>query len=227
MKYHLIKLKILLYKNINNFKILYIILYNMPTCGTTISINILPFQLDVAVISSAISPIIQRNATDHIINLDAITITESLFKRIFYANGETFAVNQNALLDTTLVPYISLTNHYRSVLAAPFSLVDEIFKNIETDLHIHRNMLSTCSSIALNKQLTAVQTLCNLPVSNVMCSLNWSEIINAVRSEYDSIQTPRPVTGEAVLTISVAFVCPTTGVFPTVVKVNYKTILTL
>jgi hypothetical protein len=199
----------------------------MPTSGTNISINILPFQLDVAVISSTISPIIQRNATDHIINLDAISITESLFKSIFYANDEIFEVNQNALLDVSLVPYISLTNQYRSVLSTPFSLVNEIFKNIETDLHINRNMLSTCSSIALNKQLTAVQTLCDLPINNVMCSLNWSEILNAVRDEYVSIQTPRPVTGEAVLTISVAFVCPTTGVFPTVVKVNYKTILTL
>jgi hypothetical protein len=199
----------------------------MPTSGTNISINILPFQLDVAVISSTISPIIQRNATDHIINLDAISITESLFKSIFYANDEIFEVNQNALLDVSLVPYISLTNQYRSVLSTPFSLVNEIFKNIETDLHINRNMLSTCSSIALNKQLTAVQTLCDLPINNVMCSLNWSEILNTVRDEYVSIQTPRPVTGEAVLTISVAFVCPTTGVFPTVVKVNYKTILTL
>jgi hypothetical protein len=181
---------------------------------------IVPFKLDFAVCSKNYSAINLRNNNDHVIELDNISISESLFKSIFYQT-DNFSINPGAALQPSTLIFISFIN--QTVLGVKFCLVDEIYKNIENDLGISRILFSPCTNIALNKQLGSIKSLCDIINSGtILCSMNWSEIVNSVRCEFDNVD-PINTNPTVVLTLSVVFTTPTTGVNATIIKFNFLT----
>lgn len=183
------------------------------------------FQIDIAVIDQDISEVHKQNMLNHIIDLDCITLSEAKFKQLFY-RCNTFAIpNVNIHLDEDLKKYIQFT--YFTILGKQFCLIDEIYKNIESDLGFSRQMFSIGSNIALNKQINALKTLSDLiHNSQITSSLTWDDVINTTTCEFNEYD-PMPKSPEVILTISVVFKCPTPGVYPIIIRINYKTHVTI
>jgi hypothetical protein len=188
--------------------------------STTKSISlVVPIQIDFAVYSRQITPIIMKNPLDHIVELDAIDITESLFKSIFYLTNN-FSINPNVIFDPVLLSYISFDN--KTSLGNHFCLFDELIKNFENDLGVSSSMFSPCTNIALNKEINGIKSLYDLIQSGtIVCSLTWTDIINAVRCETTTN------TANVILTLSVVFTNQTQGINATIIKFNFSTSVTI
>ena len=63
----------------------------------------------------------------------------------------------------------------------------------------------------------------NLNLTNITCSLNWDEVVQTLTAEFGDVT----VTPAVLLTVSVVFLSPTTGVKPVIIKFNYLTTITL
>ena len=180
-------------------------------------------QVDIAVISHNYCPVNLNNPGDHVIDFDLIMVEEATFKSIFY-NVPTFSIAPLTAADPELFPYISLMPQHRSVAGIPFYLLETIYQNLEMDLHISRMSFSSGSKIALNKNITKMTSLSALRISNVVSSLAWPEIIDTIVSVYD---TNGLSSVAATLTVSVLLTSPTPNVFPTILRFNYGTTVTL
>lgn len=180
-------------------------------------------QVDIAVISHNYAPMNLNSSTDHVIELDLIEIDEATFKSIFYTTPS-FSIAPLTAANPELFPYISLMPQHRTVSGAPFYLLETIYVNLETDLHLSRLSFASGSKIALNKNITKMTSLSSLRVSNVISSLTWEEIIDTIVSTYD-------VTGMAsvsvTLIVSIVLSSPTPNVYPTILHFNYATTVTL
>lgn len=96
-----------------------------------------------------------------------------------------------------LSKYISLMAPYRSKYPSgdPFSLQDDILDHIVIDLNTaypsFLELFNTCSFIDFNKEMTNIKTLNDLiPSASVSasCALNWNNILELVRAEYDEVE---------------------------------------
>jgi len=180
-------------------------------------------SVDVAVISHNYATMNLNSSTDHVTDFDAISIDEATFKSIFYT-APTFSIAPLTASNSVLFPYISLMPQHRTVAGASFYLLETIYENLETDLHMSRMSFSAGSKIALNKNITKMTSLCSLRISNVVSSLSWSEIIDTIVSTYDVVG----LTSVAVtLIISIILASPTPNVFPTILHFNYATTVAL
>jgi hypothetical protein len=79
-----------------------------------------------------------------------------------------------------------VTNH-------AFSLQDEILDNIVLDLTDAYpgvlELFNTCSFINFNKEMVGLKTLNDIiPSAAASCSLDWGNVLELVRSEYDEVQ---------------------------------------
>jgi hypothetical protein len=180
----------------------------------------IPYQLDIAVICEKMPKLILRSGQEHIIDLDPVDIDESLFKSIFY-KCDSFSITPLTTLPSCVKPLLSFTQ--RTVFNEPFSLIKTIIKYIESDLSITKDMISTCSFINLNKLINSIDTLYDINLTNVTCSLNWSDIVKTFKAYLPNTS----VTPKSLLSVSVVFASPTEGVKPVVVKFNYLTTITL
>jgi hypothetical protein len=177
------------------------------------------FRLDFAVYAKTTPQINLINNLDHIISLDNITIDETLFKSIFYQT-DNFAINPNAALDELSLSKISFSN--LTVSGVHFCLFDVILQNIEADLGVSSSMFSPCTNMALHKEINAVKSLVDLiQTGTIICSMKWSDIINALRCEENN------GVADVILTLTVVFTNPTVGVNSTIIKFNYKTSITI
>ena len=188
--------------------------------SNTLVINV-PYQLDVAIITQNFQEISLQTGSEHVFDLDLKNITESMFKSIFYKSNA-FSITPKANLIPEALDLIRFTNQTYS--SHPFSLLDTITHNIINDLSITQNMISTNSLINLNKDLNSLLTLCDLSVSNVTNSLNWSDIVNTLIAEFG---VDKDVSPPVILTVSVIFVTPTPNVNNTIIRFNFKTTVTL
>ena len=192
-----------------------------------LEVNVVPYQLDIAVITQTFSEL-HRKSGEHIINLDFIEISEDVFKSIFYQTNS-FSISSTVKSIPELLKLISFKG--QNVNGHPFCLVDSIMENIEKDLGVSINMLSICSLINLNKEIISIKSLADLSITNISCSLSWSEILEVIRCEYDKTSCGSdpniPDTALVILTISVIFVTPNEGIFPTIIRFNYKVRITL
>jgi hypothetical protein len=179
-----------------------------------------PFQFDVAVITQNTPQLTLQTGSEHIYELDIIAISESIFKSIFY-RANNFSVASNTLLTPIELSYISFFG--RAVCNQPFSLIETIITNIENDLNITQDMFTPCSLINLNKLINSIRTIADLNLSNVTCSLSWSEIMLTLFAEFGNVTVTPPV----ILTVSVVFISPTQGVKPVIIKFNFLTTITL
>lgn len=183
------------------------------------------FQIDIAVIDQDIADINKQNLLSHIIDLDTISILETDLKQLFYKCNNFSIPNINANLNTELTEYISFNSF--CILGKHFCLLDEIYKHIENDLGFTRDMFSTSTNIALNKQINAIKTLSDIVYTScVSASLTWDDIINTVTCQFNEYK-PMPKSPEVILTLSVVFKCPTPGVYPIIIRINYKTNITI
>lgn len=179
----------------------------------------LVFRLDFAVYARVTSQVNLIKNEDHVINLDTITIDETLFKSIFYQT-DNFAINPNAALDALSLSKISFSN--QTVSGGEFCLFDTIIQNIETDLGISSSMFSPCTNIALYKDINSIKSLCDLiQTGTIVCSMTWTDIINSIRCE------SKNNIADVILTLSVVFTNPTTGVNATIIRFNFRTSITI
>jgi hypothetical protein len=180
-------------------------------------------QVDIAVISHNYCPINLNNPGDHTIDFDLIPIDEETFKSIFY-NTPTFSIAPLTASNPDLFPFISLMPQHRTVAGTSFYLLETIYENLEMDLHVSRMSFSSGSKIALNKNITKMTSLNALRISNVVSSLSWPEIVDTIVSVYD---TEGLTSVGATLTVSVLLTSPTPNVYPTILRFNYGTTVTL
>lgn len=96
-----------------------------------------------------------------------------------------------------LSQYISLMAPYRKKFPSndPFSLQDDLLDHIVLDLNTaypsFLELFNTCSFIEFNKEMTNIKTLNDLIPSasvNPSCALNWSNLLELVRAEYDEVE---------------------------------------
>jgi len=185
------------------------------------------FLLDIAVISQEFSPIQATSTDNHIIELDEIEIDKESFTQLFYPNGGNFGIDITKLHEIKInkpkiIEYISFSPCFRSINnGEPFSLLEQIILNIESDLNITRNCFEKTTLIELSKELSNIKTLANINCCNVLCSLNWSNIITILKNEYLDRRSTNPL-NQALLVISVIFKTSNLDILPTLVKFKYR-----
>lgn len=182
--------------------------------------------VDVAVMTQALQSINIRN-DEHRVVLDKIVIDSTLFRSIFYSNGNNFALNQAYLSDLkSIIQYVSLDDPYRTVNGNDFCLVDTIYDNIEEDLGVLRDNFTPCSNIALNTELSGIKTLYDLKKLTPACALTWETLENLAACECDQpVDVPTNVRMNLVITVvfSTDTVGTTSVIKPTVLRLFYET----
>jgi len=96
-----------------------------------------------------------------------------------------------------MAQYISLLPPARKKYPSneAFSLIDEILDNIVLDMNsvypTFLELFNTCSFIDFNKEMTNIKSLNDIiPSASVSadCALNWNNILELVRAEYDEVE---------------------------------------
>lgn len=178
--------------------------------------------LDIAVLCQEYSPIEVACNNNHIIELDEICIDEHLFKAIFYPYGENFGLEKKNCQNATVFPYITFLPPFRSIhCGQPFSLLEQIILNIENDLNVTRNCFTTCTLLELSKELSNINSLCDIECCSLQCSLPWSNVLSIIKNNYINRSPLNPIR-QTVLIISVIFKTPNISILPTIIKFKYK-----
>jgi len=176
--------------------------------------------IDVAVLCQEMTEM-RQTGNDHVVNLDDIYISQENFKKIFYPHSENFGINCNYInASKELKNQISFLPEYRSVNKKKFYLLEQILTNLETDLNVPRNCFTVESLVELTHQITSINSLCDIHMSNTLVSLTWTNIIEIVNN-YKLLKNIKTVINP-IFSISVIFKTPTIGVENTVIRFNYK-----
>lgn len=177
--------------------------------------------LDFAVLSQTYKSIKLDVCQNHVIELDPINIDIQDFLYIFYPFGESFGINlQKINVNQSLLNYISFLPLYRTFKGKNFSLLENIILNIESDLSVSRNCFTTSSLIELSKELSEIQTLCDVNCCSVLSSLAWSNVINMIKNEQLTRVNNAPLE-QIALVLSIIFVTPHDDILETIVKFTY------
>ena len=177
--------------------------------------------LDFAVLSQTYKSIKLDVCLNHVIELDPINIGLNDFLTIFYPFGDSFGINlQKMNVNSYLLNYISFLPLYRTFKGKNFSLLENIILNIEADLNVSRNCFTTSSLIDLSKELSEIQTLCDINCCSVLSSLTWSNVVNIIKNEQLTRVNNAPLDNIA-LVLSVIFVTPHDDILETIVKFTY------
>ena len=177
--------------------------------------------IDVALMSQEHSSVEMISNANHIVHLDEIQITQSQFKQIFYPFGENFGLDTKKSSSKDIFPFVTFVSPYRSVGENAFSLLDQIVSNLEDDLNVSRNCFTTYSLMELTNEITSIKSLYDIPVTSVLSSLSWSNIISVLndftvtKDMNDSILKP-------LFVVNVVFKTPNSNVKPTMIKFNYR-----
>ena len=158
----------------------------------------------IAYLSTESNPIVVET-TQHVVQLDPVPMTYSIFKNVFYGYGDAFTITSNPSLST----YISFKN--KTVNTKTFSLDQTILSNISEDLHLPQACFTVDSVIELTRELVEIQTLGDLS-TKVTSSLNLNTLEGVIRQQES---------GDVLVTVGVVFKTPTQGVHPTLINFNY------
>jgi hypothetical protein len=175
--------------------------------------------LDIAVLGQNTKTPIELIGKTHTIELDEIEIDYSLFKTIFYHYGDNFCLAKTTSQDKIIFPYISFSPLHRKYKGVPFSLLDTIIGNIETDLDITRNCFTSCSLIDLSKEINNIKSLKNIECS--YSTLTLSNIISIIKDTYTAM-IGENILKYIILVISVIFKSPDPNILPVIIKFRYK-----
>jgi len=170
------------------------------------------------------------------ITLKPIEMTLPTFRYIFYET-DSFNINPAAGTNPSLFDYVSLlpgqiingdpgaTGRFKLVgvdpitqnpIYNPFSLLDEIYSNIQECLDIPIEAIEPTSRIILNKEVSSIKSLCNLHCQSIVNSLKWSDVVNIILA--DSNYHPElPLN----LSITLVFVSSTQNVSNLVVLMSF------
>ena len=177
--------------------------------------------LDVAVLTQDYSSPIEIVSSDsHITELDEILITPEIFKTIFFPHGENFCINK--VTNPEFYKFITFLPPWRSVNSGqPFSLLELVISNIETDLGVARNCFETCTLIELSKEFSNIKSLCDIKFCTNACTLTWGNILNIIRTEAINRDKLNPL-NQTILVINVIFQTSNPNILLTVVKFKYR-----
>ncbi len=175
-------------------------------------------ELDIAVLGKDTCTSLEFIDKTHTVELDEIPIDFSLFKQIFYPYGDNFCL-EKLCQNKVMYPYITFSAVYRSYKGKPFSLLDTIIENIETDLDVMRNCFTTCSLIELSKEISNIATLRNIDC--YYSSLTLCNIISIIRNSYTTMIKDNELK-YIILVISVIFKSPNPHILPVIIKFRYK-----
>jgi hypothetical protein len=109
-----------------------------------------------------------------------------------------------------------LPNDRTKVDGMPFSLLNEIYSNIEECLNITIEAIEPTSRIVLNKEISSIKSLCQLHCQSLVNSLRWCDVVNMVLSD-PNYNPDEPLN----LRITLVFVSSTQDVKNVVVSMNY------
>jgi hypothetical protein len=176
--------------------------------------------IDIAVLCQELTSVDVICDNANITELDQISISEEIFRRIFYPHGETFGIDKSAANIPSNYEYITFLTPYRTVKNKLFILLEQIFRNIEDDLNLSRNCFTTTSCVELTNEILEIKTLCDLNSCSVLNSLTWTNIEDTIQN-YKLLHQSNP-THNLILVISVVFRTPTEGVKNTIIKFKYR-----
>jgi len=181
--------------------------------------------IDVAIVTQDFTKI-DKMINDHIINLDEIPISKEVFQNIFYPHKGAFGVDKNVICNNDkIIPYISFLPQFRTYQHKNFYLLEQIIKNIETDLNVSRDCFTIESRVELTNQLTALNSLYDINYSkDVVTSLTWENILEMIKNYKILDKEDNEKYISPIFVISVVFKTPTCGVNNTVIRFNYKII---
>ena len=175
------------------------------------------FMIDIAAISQEYSHIDIAFDTNLTL-LDDIYISLDLFTKIFYPELNQFGIEKQISKNSSLYPFISLEDKYRTVNKKPFFLCNTILKAIENDLNIPRTCFTPSSLIEITNEFTNMKTLCDLNISSVVASLTWDNVKTIIQN----YETNHKKTVIPILAVSILFKTPTPGVKTNVIKIPYR-----
>jgi hypothetical protein len=183
-------------------------------------------RIDFAVVNNQVDSKLEvvDETKQYTVDLDNITMTEELFKTVFF-DQNVFYVNPLADNDPILIPFVSFNSEYRTKNnGAVFSLLNEILGNYCKDAGVPESSFTPTSLIGLNKQIGSISSLYDVYKNKTaVASLDWTDIINIIKSAFDG--TTLPEHKEVILTLSASFIpkpSNTIVFLPTVIKFNYK-----
>lgn len=177
--------------------------------------------IDVALMSQQHSSVEMISNANHIVHLDEIQITQSQFKQIFYPFGENFGLDTKKSSSKDIFPFVTFVSPYRSVSENAFSLLDQIISNLEDDLNVSRNCFTTYSLMELTNEITSIKTLYDVPVTSVLSSLSWSNILS-VLNDFTVTKDMNDSVLKPLFVVNVVFKTPNSNVKPTMIKFNYR-----
>jgi len=177
------------------------------------------YLVDVAVLCQEFTPIDISCDNNNITILDDIKISKDEFLTIFYPHGENFGINKNIAEDAKYNHYVSFEPTYRSIKSKQFFLLEQILKNIESDLNLSRSCFTTSSLIELSNEFASIKSLCDMNNCSVVASLPWSNI-EYILKNYETNQNKSNTI--PIFVVSIGFKTPTPNVKDNIIKFHYK-----
>lgn len=179
-------------------------------------------QIDFAVICQEVQTKIDLECSNsHLILLDEITISKKQFRDLFYSTGENFGLNKMFALRPENKPFISFSQDYRTEQGSRFYLMDRIFRNLEVDLNVTRNCFTAETRVGLSKELSCIESLCDIECCSVLTSLSWTNIEDILRDHSKMNENAQII---PYLCLSVVFRTPTEGTKDSLIRFTYKVI---
>jgi hypothetical protein len=169
--------------------------------------------IDIAVICQEYTKLENNCDITNNICLDEIEISKEKFLEVFYPYGDNFGINTTIINENDFIPFISFESCYRTINKNPFCLLEEILKNIETDLNMSRDCFTTESRMELTHEFTKLKTICDLNCCSVVSSLPWNIVEDLIDNSNKN--------SKYVFIISIMFKTPTIGVKNNIIKFSY------
>ena len=158
---------------------------------------------------------------DQIIDLDDIHITKERFKKLYYPQGETFAIDKKIASREDMIPYVSFLHEYRTVKGEKFNLLESIIRSLENIMNISRQCFTSDTMIELHNELGTLKSLCDIPCCSVIASLPWSALSDTMNTYKSLNENKEEITFHC--RISIYFKSPSLK-DPIIVRFNYMII---
>lgn len=178
-------------------------------------------QIDFAVICQELQTKVDLECSNsHQILLDEIEISKEKFRDLFYSTGENFGINKLFALKPENKKFISFSQDERTENnGTKFYLMDRIIRNLEVDLGVTRNCFTPETRVGLAKELSGIQSLCDIECCSVLNSLTWTNIQDILK---DHSKMNNNVAIMPYLSLSVIFRTPTEGTKDSMIRFTYK-----
>jgi hypothetical protein len=161
---------------------------------------------------------IEKMCDHQIIDLDDIYINKNRFKKLYYPQGETFALDKKIACQEEMIPFISFQHEHRTVKGEKFNLLESIIRSLENTMNASRHCFTSDTMVELTNELGTLKSLCDIPCCSVLASLPWSTLEDTMNT-HKSLNTDNK---EPIFhcRLSIYFKSPSVSE-PIVVRFNY------